>query len=148
MIFWIGDLALGAPSEAGVFSDGSKVDASAGIIDPGPKNAVWHKANIVEVKQIPGKGKKFITVRTSDGVLWECDLTVRSVTDTRYKALKAKIDDGGPFEIKCNHGKLIMYIIDGTVTHDEGDKEPPLKADNGDNLNVGTWSLKLLEAND
>jgi hypothetical protein len=148
MIFWIGNLALGAPSGPGILSDGSKIDASMGVIDPGPKNAVWHKANIVEIKQIPGKGKTFKTVRTSDGVLWECDLTVRCITDTRFKDIKNKVDDGGPFEIKCNFGMLNMYLIDGTFTHDENDKEAPLKADNGDFLNVGTWTLKLLEAND
>jgi hypothetical protein len=123
--------------------------------DPGPKNAVWHIVNVVAVKQIPGKGKKFKTIRTSDkcapttGTLWECDLTVRSVTDERYLQLKEKCEDGGPFLVVCNHGRLNMYIVDATITHDEKDKEPPMKeTDGGFLLNTATWQIKLQEAND
>jgi len=140
MIFQIGTLALGAEK------DGP---------NPGPKNAAWHMVHIVAVKQIPGKGKKFITVRTSDkytpttGPLYECDLTVRSISDTRYKALKALCEDGGPFDVNCNHGILKMYIIDFSINHAENDKEPPLKIDDGtDSLNVATWTIKLQEAFD
>lgn len=149
MNFIIGNLVLGAPPKPGIFSDGSKLDPGTGIADPGPKNSVWHRVNIVEVKQIPGKGKKFKTIRTSDGTLWECDLTVRSITDIRYQALKIKCEDGGPFDVICNHGKLPMYIVDCSITHDENDKEKPLKeTSTGEDLNVATWSIKLLEAND
>lgn len=117
--------------------------------DPGPKNAQWHKINVVEVKQIPGKGKKFITVRTSDGTLDECDLTVRSVTKKRYSDLKQLCDQGGPFKVICNHGILDMYIVERTITHDEKDKEPPLREeDGGELLNVATWQIRLQEAND
>jgi arylsulfatase A-like enzyme len=123
--------------------------------DPGPKNAVWHIVNPVVIKQIPGKGKKFKTIRTSDkytpttGPLWECDLTVRSVTDNRYQQLKEKCEDGGPFLVVCNHGRLNMYIVDCSITHDEKDKEPPMKeADGGFFLNVATWQIKLQEAYD
>jgi hypothetical protein len=117
--------------------------------DPGPKNADWHKANIVAVKQVPGKGKKFITIRTSDGVLDECDLTVRSITETRYKSLKLLCDLGGPYKVVCNHGVLNMYIIDRNINHSENDKEFPQKTDDeSDYLNVATWTIKLLEAND
>lgn len=116
--------------------------------DPGPKNAEWHLANSVEVKQIPGKDKKSITVRTSDRTLWECTLTVRSITDRRYMDLKHLVEDGGPFEVLCNHGHMRMYIVDATITHDEKDKEKPLKAENGADLNVATWVLRLQEAND
>lgn len=117
--------------------------------DPGPKNAQWHRINVVEVKQIPGRGKKFITIRTSDGTLYECDLTVRSVTDDRYSDLKELCEQGGPFKVICNHGTLNMYIVDWTITHDENDKEPPLKEEEtGDLLNVATWQIKLQEAND
>lgn len=117
--------------------------------DPGPKNAVWHKINVVAVKQIPGKGKKFITIRTSDKTLDECDLTVRSITDNRYQDLKLLCDQGGPFQVVCNHGTLNMYIVDRSITHDEKDKEPPLKeTETKDVLNVATWAIKLQEAND
>lgn len=115
--------------------------------DPGPKESIWHKVNVVQVEQIPGKGKRFKTIRTSDGTLWECDLTIRSITDIRYKELKFLVDDGGPFMVICYHGKLPMYIIDGTATHGDGDKEAPLKERGYDTI-VATWQLKLLEAND
>jgi hypothetical protein len=140
MIFKIGTLSLGENP------DGP---------DPGPKNADWHMAHVVEVKPIPGKGKKFITVRTSDkhtpttGPLYECDLTVRSISDQRYKDLKILCEDGGPFEVSCNHGLLKMYIIDFSINHAENDKEPPLKIDDGtDSLNVATWTIKLQEVFD
>ena len=140
MIFKIGTLSLGENP------DGP---------DPGPKNADWHMVHVVEVKQIPGKGKKFITVRTSDkythttGPLYECDLTVRSISDRRYKDLKILCEDGGPFDVNCNHGLLKMCIIDFSINHAENDKEPPLKTDDGaDSLNVATWVIKLQEAFD
>ena len=140
MIFQIGTLTLGADP------DGP---------DPGPKDAKWHMAHVVEVKQIPGKGKKFITIRTSDkytpstGPLYECDLTVRSVSDKRYKELKALCEDGGPFNVNCNHGILKMNIIDFSIDHGENDKEAPLKIDVGsDFMNVATWTIKLQEVFD
>jgi hypothetical protein len=117
--------------------------------DPGPKNADWHKVNIVEVKQIPGKGKRFITQRTSDKVLDECTLTVRSVSNTRYMALKLLCEMGGPYRVVCNHGILNMYITDRSINHSENDKEAPLKTDDGsDYLNTATWTITLQEAND
>jgi hypothetical protein len=135
MQFQIGTMVLGDPSELEV--------------NPGPKNAVWHRVNVVVVKQIPGKGKKFITIRTSDQTLWECDLTVRSVTDNRYQWLKILCELGGPFQVVSNHGRLNMYIVDSSITHGEQDKEPPLKeTSTGDLLNVATWQIKLQEAND
>jgi hypothetical protein len=140
VIFQIGTLALGADP------DGP---------DPGPKDAKWHMAHVVEVKQIPGKGKKFITIRTSDkytpstGPLYECDLTVRSISDKRYKELKALCEDGGPFNVNCNHGILKMNIIDFSIDHGENDKEAPLKIDDGsDFMNVATWTIKLQEVFD
>jgi len=146
MNFQIGDVILGSP-------DGP---------DPGPKDATWHLAHVVEVKQIPGKGKKFITVRTSDayspttGPLWECDLTIRSITMKQYAILKTLCELGGPFMVKCNHGNLKMYIVDCSINHGENDKEFPLKVDPGlygpgtdaDYLNVATWTIKLQEAHD
>jgi hypothetical protein len=135
MDFRIGDLILGSSSE---------LEAN-----PGPKNAVWHRVNVVVVKQIPGTGKKFITIRTSDVTLWECDLTVRSITDIRYLQLKDKCEQCGPFQVVCNHGRLNMYIVDCSITHDEKDKEPPLKeTETGQYLNVATWQIKLQEARD
>lgn len=131
--FKIGDLNLGEDPEGP---------------DPGPKNAEWHLANSVEVKQIPGKEKRSITIRTSDRVLWECTLTVRSITDRRYIDLKHLVEDGGPFVVICNHGRLRMYIVDATITHDEKDKEKPLTTEDGEPLNVATWVLRLQEAND
>ena len=117
--------------------------------NPGPKSSDWHKVNVVQVKQIPGKGKKFVTVRTSDGVLWECDLVVRSISDTRYNDLKALVDDGGPFETISAHGKYRMYVTEGHPHKKDGEGEPPLKTDDGkDFLNVAEWTLKLLEAYD
>ncbi len=120
--------------------------------NPGPKQDVWRKSNIVEVKPIPGKGKKFITIRTSDsapnGPLWECTLTIRSITNTRYMQLKTLVDDGGPFIVICHHGMYKMYIIHGEMTHDENDKEPPLQEVKGGFQHVGTWVLDLVEAND
>lgn len=140
----LGGLGGGANTEFGQLDDPN----------PGPKSATWRLAHVVEVKPIPGKGKKFITIRTSDkysltsGVLWECDLVIRSITDDAYKFLKALCEDGGPFMVECNHGKLPMYIMDVSITHDENDKEKPLKADNGLPLNVATWNIKLQEAHD
>ncbi len=117
--------------------------------DPGPRDATWHKANVVVVKQIPGKGKKFITERTSDITLDECDLVVRSITATRYSQLKLLCDMGGPYRVMCNHGVLNMYIVDRSINHSENDKEPPQKTDDdSDLLNVATWTIKLQEAYD
>jgi len=130
--------------------------------DPGPKNAEWHRVNVVNVEQIPGKGKKFVTVRTSDkntettGTLEECTLTVRSVTNVRYQKLKMLCDDGGPYKVWCNHGTYWMYITDRRVTHTEQDKELPLREGieglSTSNLrplsNHATWVITLLEAND
>lgn len=139
MDFTIGGLTLGS-------EDGP---------DPGPKSTTWHLAHIVEVKQIPGKGKKFITVRTSDkyskstGPLWECDLVIRSVTDDFYQQLKSICENGGPFLVKCNHGIFNMYIVDVSIQHDENDKEPPQKElETKEDLNVATWTIKLLGAYD
>ncbi len=134
MKFQIGDVVLGETP------DGP---------DPGPKSSDWHKVNVVQVKQIPGKGKKFITVRTSDGVLWECDLVVRSISNQRYTALRNLVDDGGPFQVVSAHGKYEMYLIDGNAHKKDGEAEPPLKTDDEkDESNVAEWTLKLLEAND
>ena len=110
--------------------------------DPGPKNAEWHRVNVVNVEQIPGKGKKFVTVR--------------SVTDVRYQKLKMLCDDGGPYKVWCNHGTYWMYITDRRVTHTEQDKELPLREGieglSTSNLrplsNHATWVITLLEAND
>jgi hypothetical protein len=42
-----------------------------------------------------------------------------------------------------------MYIVDCSITHDEKDKEPPLKeTETGQYLNTATWVLKLQEAYD
>jgi len=131
-------------------------------INPGPKNAEWHRVNVVNVEQIPGKGKKFVTVRTSDkntpttGTLEECTLTVRSVTNIRYIRLLMLCDDGGPYKVVCAHGTYWMYITDRRVTHTEQDKEPPLReaiegvsANNlGPESHHATWVITLLEAND
>jgi hypothetical protein len=123
--------------------------------DPGPKSSEWHLVNIVQVKQIPGKGKKFITVRTSDryspatGVLWECDLVVRSISNTRYMLLKALVEDGGPFMTVSAHGNYRMYVTEGHPKKKDGEGEPPLRTDDDtDELNVAEWTLKLLEAYD
>jgi hypothetical protein len=122
--------------------------------NPGPKNAVWHRTNVVVVEPIPGKGKKSITVRTSDITLYDCDLTVRSITATRYFQLKLLCELGGPFVVNCNHGILPMYIMDWVITHDEKDKEMPLHSQADDDgtkhepLNEATWVIKLQEAND
>ena len=117
--------------------------------DPGPQSDEWKKTNIVEVKQIPGKGKRFITIRTSDKVLWVCTLTVRSISNTRYMALKLLCEMGGPYQVVCHHGMHKMYIADFEASHDENDKEAPLKIDDGsDFLNVATWTITLQEAND
>ncbi len=132
MDFVIGDLVLGS-----------------GSYDPGPKNAEWKLVNNIEIKEIPGRGKKFITVRTSDkrtantGPLWECTLTVRSITDNRYQQLRAKCEDGGPFLVISNHGTLNMYIEEGDVTHGESDKEPPL-CEYDDDGNEGPQSNHLV----
>ncbi|OPY54699.1 MAG: hypothetical protein A4E48_00278 [Methanosaeta sp. PtaU1.Bin060] len=131
MIFQIGNLMLGAEGP-----------------DPGPKMAEWKRTNKVVVKEIPGKGKHWITERTSDITLWSCTLTVRSITDSRYKELKELIEDGGPFKVVCNHGSFTMYVIGDGPVHEENDKEPPLKHENGDYLNVATWTLQLQEAYD
>lgn len=131
-------------------------------INPGPKNAEWHRATIVAVEQIPGKGKKFVTVRTSDkntdktGTLEECTLTIRSVTDIRYQMLKMLCDDGGPYKVLCAHGTYWMYIIDRRITHTEQDKEPPLReaiegvseSNLGPESHHATWTIQLLEAHD
>lgn len=130
--------------------------------NPGPKNAEWHRVNVVNVEQIPGKGKKFVTVRTSDkntettGTLEECTLTVRSITDVRYQLLKMLCDDGGPFKVICSHGTFWMYITDRRVTQTESDKEPPIKeaieglseSNLGPESHHATWVITLLEAND
>lgn len=117
--------------------------------DPGPKSDIWKKTNIVEVKQIPGKGKRFITVRTSDKVLWTCTLTVRSISNNRYMMLKLLCEQGGPYEVRCHHGIHKMYITDFEADHDENDKEAPSKTDDeSDFLNVATWTITLQEAND
>ena len=130
--------------------------------DPGPKNDVWKKTNVIVEEPIPGQGNRTITVRTSDkthgfavngglsassGTLWHCTLTIRSVTDKRYQQLKLLVDDGGPFMVNCHHGMHRMYIVDGEPTHDENDKEAPIK-EKGQEVNEATWVLTLLEAND
>jgi len=121
-------------------------------INPGPKNAEWHKTNIVKIEQIPGKGRKFVTVRTSDKTLEGCTLTIRSITNERYRQLLKICDQGGPFEVISNHGSMLMHIIDRTIRHSDQDKEPPLTEilENGEEveLNVATWTIQLLEAND
>ena len=142
MDFLIGGLPIGPWSEQDT--------------NPGPKSTTWHLAHIVEIKQIPGKGKKFITVRTSDkyvkgstGTLWECDLVVRSITNDVYKYLRTLCEDGGPYEVKCSHGIFNMYIVDVSVQKDENDKELPLtETETGNQLNVATWTIKLQEAYD
>ena len=51
--------------------------------DPGPKSQAWHKVNVVKVEEIPGAGKQWVTIRTSDKTLWDCNLIIRSVSNTR-----------------------------------------------------------------
>lgn len=130
-------------------------------MDPGPKNAEWHRATIVDVGEVPGKDKKFVTIRTTDintprtGTLEECTLTVKSITNERYQNLLRLCNHGGPYLVRCYHGTYYMYIIDRTVTHGESDKEPPLKelseSDTGlieEESNHATWVIKMIEAND
>jgi hypothetical protein len=128
-------------------------------IDRGPKSAEWNLEHVIEVKEIPGSGKKFKTVRTSDkysattGPLWTCDVVIRCVTNKRYKELKILCEDGGPFFVNSNHGGLPMYIVSCTVSHGENDKEPTSHEYNDDGSdgpasNHATWTLKLREASD
>ena len=140
MLFEIGDVKLGDEPEGP---------------NPGLLTADWHKSNIVEVMQIPGKGKKFITMQMSDksaittGTLWECDLVVRSVGEQRYIALKQLVEDVGPFAHRSYHGQFNVYVIDGKSHHKAGELEPPLRTDDGKDFGmVAEWTLKLLEAND
>jgi hypothetical protein len=118
--------------------------------DPGVKNADWRKVNTVVVEKIPGKGKKDITIRTSDITLDECTLTVRSITNKQYVRLKLLCDLGGPYKVTCNHvGGLWMYIIDRQINHSENDKElPATETETDEKLNVATWTIQLQEAND
>jgi len=121
--------------------------------DPGPKNQQWHKVNIVKVEQIPGAGKQWVTIRTSDKTLWECTLTIRSVSDLRYTQLKMLCEMGGPYKVICAHGTYWMYVVDFTAVKDENDKEMPLTEKVGEEgipipLNVATWTIKLQEEND
>jgi len=119
-------------------------------INPGPKHAEWRKTNVVNVKEITGKGKKTVTVRTSDQTLEECTLTIRSITNERYRQLLNLCDHGGPYEVLSNHGAMWMYIIDRSINHSDQDKEPPLTEilESGEEveLNVATWTIQLLEA--
>ena len=131
-------------------------------INPGPKNVEWHRVSVVNVEQIPGKGKKWVTVRTSDvntdttGSLEECTLTIKSVTEIRYIRLHMLCDDGGPFKVRSSHGTFWMYITDRRVTQTESDKEPPIKeaieglseSNLGPESHHATWVITLLEAND
>ncbi|MFA5458000.1 MAG: hypothetical protein WC261_10260 [Synergistaceae bacterium] len=135
MIFKIGWLTLG--------------DSAEEEVNPGPMHARWTKTNVVVEKPIPGKGNKTITIRTSDMVLDHCELTVRSITNDRYKQLKHLCDECGPFKVVCNHvpDGLNMYILDRSIDHSENDKEPPLtETQTGETLNVATWTISLLEA--
>lgn len=120
--------------------------------DGGPKSAVWSKDTAtVIVEEIPGKGKKDVTVRTSDGKLDACALTVRSITRERYRQLKLLCDYGGPYKVICNHGSLWMYLTHREITHTDSDKEFPLREEGADDrpeLNVATWSINMQEAND
>lgn len=142
--------------------DGKPLGGTADEPNPGPKQRVWHKSNIVEIKQIPGKGKRFVTVRTSDkssqttGTLWELELTIRSVTAARYEFLLKLIDDGGPFTILDPlHGQHEMYCIDGQSSKKEGDADPPIAEETNtilgmteQEMGVADWVLKFVEAND
>lgn len=121
--------------------------------DPGPKNQQWHKVNVVKVEQIPGAGKEWVTIRTSDKTLWDCTLTIRSISKTRYTQLKMLCEMGGPYRVWCNHGVYWMYIVDFNINKDENDKEDPLKEYIGEEgvpipLNVATWTIRLQEEND
>jgi len=137
-IFWIGDLNLGP------LNDGDP--------NPGPKGQEWHKVNVVVVEQIPGKDKKFVTVRTSDKTLWECTLTVKTVTDERYQRLKLLCQDGGPYKVISTHEEMTMYITDFRISMSDSDKEPPVREqlENGTkpSSHHATWTIQLLEAND
>jgi len=122
--------------------------------DPGPKNQAWHKVNVVKVEAIPGAGKEWVTIRTSDKTLWDLTLTIRSVTQKRYQLLKMLCEMGGPYLLDCAHGRYWMYIVDFNIAKDENDKEPPLTEKVGIEgagsmeLNVATWTIKLQEEND
>lgn len=142
MYFQIGNLFLGAGPGGAPLSDDDP--------NPGPKSTDWHLVNVVKVKEIPGKGQKFKTIRTSNFTLWECTLVVRSITADRYNRLKILSILGGPFKTMSNHGLYNMYIVDASISHAENDKEPPMKEQSGnkEQLNVATWTLKLQEAND
>jgi len=120
------------------------------------KTAEWHKTNVVVVKQIPGKGKKFITIRTSDKTLWECTFVQRCISSERFDWCKDLVERGGPFEVTSAFGTYSMYCIDGAFKQDEGFPEPPmtihmLSSEGGDmsyEAFIGTWTLKFLEEND
>ena len=121
--------------------------------DPGPKNQQWHKVNVVKVEQIPGAGKEWVTIRTSDKTLWDCTLTIRSISKTRYTQLKMLCEMGGPYKVVSPNGVFWMYIVDFNINKDENDKEEPLKEYIGEEgvpipLNVATWTIRLQEEND
>jgi hypothetical protein len=127
--------------------------------DHGPKSTEWNLEHVIEVEEIPGRGKKFKTVRTSDkytattGPLWICDVVIRCVTNLRYKQLVTLCEEGGPFQVVSSHKNLPMYIVSCSVSHGENDKEPTLHEYNDDGSegpesNHATWTLKLREAHD
>lgn len=120
--------------------------------DINPISINWKKTNRVETKEIPGKGHKDVTQRTSDKTLWICTLSLRSHKDERYNFFKKITDECGPFMVQSPHGDMEMYVIDGDATNKPGEGMPPKKdytpGGGQYTLYVADWQIVLKEKND
>jgi hypothetical protein len=118
-----------------------------------------HLANEMPIKKIPGKGKRYITMRTSDvktdtsGPLYDkISMTQITITQAQHEKCKELALIGGPYDVQWAYGPMKMYCIGATWTQEEGKIEPPDPWYNDKNEEIGPgfyskWEFEFEEYN-
>jgi len=114
--------------------------------------------NRFQIKEIPGKNNKDITMRTSDkhtsstGTLFSFSITQNTVTLTFWDKILQMVRLGGPYKVSWIWPETTdMCILKGSFKQSEGQAEYPDKIylDNGSEVQamVGVWTIEFSEYN-
>jgi hypothetical protein len=120
-----------------------------------------HGSHQIQIFHIPGKGKRDITMRTSDvktpttGPLYDRITVVQKcVSNERFEACREIYEVGGPWYVEWAFARSVdeLYCIDGVFRQGAGYVEPPghFYLDDGTSVEafVGEWTLTFIEYND
>ena len=106
----------------------------------------------IQIKQIPGKNKGDLTMRTSDvktastGPLYTGSMSVYCTTQTEFEKCKQFADLGGPYKIIHAFGDLKIYVSTAEFSQDSGFMEPGTSLN--DDSFFCTWTYNLIEYRD